>query len=104
MVNTDERAGTQQGTEGYRPLLADDEGSPFSDDETPRDNRRRLRRVLAGLGVLTLVLALAVGGGLWYLTERYVGNVDRVADVFDGLDEDVRPVPTTPAQAAATTR
>lgn len=62
---------------------------------TPRP-RRKLRRVLVSLGVLGLVLALAVGGGLWYLTERWAGNIDRVADVFDPLDEEARPAPATP--------
>jgi LCP family protein required for cell wall assembly len=60
--------------------------------------RRALRRALIGLGVLTLVLGLLVAGGAWYLTDRYAGNIDRVADVFDGLDADSRPAPATPAQ------
>lgn len=77
---------------------ADDDSAPPTPPVQPR--RRRLRRVVVGLGVLTLVLLLAVGGGFWYLTERYVGNVDRVADVFDGLDEEQRPAPATPAEAA----
>ncbi|TFV54385.1 hypothetical protein E4P41_19090, partial [Geodermatophilus sp. DF01-2] len=32
-----------------------------------------LRRVLVGLGVLGLVLAVLVGGALWFLTDRYAG-------------------------------
>ncbi|SFF51479.1 LCP family protein [Blastococcus tunisiensis] len=68
-----------------------------SDASAPPGVRRRpLRRVLISLGVLSLVLALTVGGGLWFLTERYAGNIDRVADVFDGLDEEARPAPATP--------
>ena len=51
--------------------------------------------MLIGLGVLLLVLAVAVGGGLWYLTDRCAGNVDRVVDV-------VRGIPDRPAQAART--
>jgi LCP family protein required for cell wall assembly len=39
-----------------------------------------------------------VGGGLWFLTDRYAGNIDRVADVFAGLDEDNRPAPATPEE------
>ncbi|MGY1688905.1 LCP family protein [Geodermatophilus sp. SYSU D01105] len=62
--------------------------------------RRRARRVLITLGVLGLVLALVVGGGLWFLTERYAGNIDRVSDVFADLDEQARPAPATPAQEA----
>ena len=42
--------------------------------------------------------ALVVGGGAWYLTDRYAGNIDRVADVFTGLDDGTRPAPPTPAQ------
>ena len=38
----------------------------------------------------------SIGGGLWFLTERYAGNIDRVADVFADLDEDARPAPATP--------
>ncbi len=82
-----------------------DESAPSaSQDVEPTPRRRRhpvVRRVLLSLGVLTLVLALLVGGGAWYLTERYGGNIDRVADVFDGLDEQTRPAPATPAQEAS---
>lgn len=59
-----------------------------------------LRRVLVALGALGLVLALAIGGGLWFLTNRYAGNVERVADVFTDLDNETRPAPPTPAQEA----
>ena len=38
---------------------------------------------------------------MWFLTERYAGNIDRIADVFEDLDEDSRPAPATPAQEAA---
>jgi LCP family protein required for cell wall assembly len=58
------------------------------------------RRVLIGVGIITAVLVLAVGGGAWFLTERYAGNIDRVADVFQDLDEDARPAPATPATPA----
>ncbi len=62
--------------------------------------RRTLRRVVVSLGVLGVVLALVVGGSLWFLTDRYAGNVDRVSDVFADLDESARPAPATPAQQA----
>ncbi|GAA4304276.1 hypothetical protein GCM10023162_06910 [Klenkia terrae] len=58
-----------------------------------------LRRALLGLGVLTAVLALLVAGGAWYVTDRYAGNVARVSDVFDGLDESSRPAEATPVTA-----
>jgi LCP family protein required for cell wall assembly len=57
--------------------------------------------VLVSLGVLGLVLALVIGGGIWFLTNRYAGNVDRLGDVFAGLDEEARPAPATPAEAAS---
>ncbi|SDF70159.1 transcriptional attenuator, LytR family [Blastococcus fimeti] len=74
-----------------------------NDGEAAPPARRHpvLRRALIGLGVLTLVLALVGGGGAWYLTERYAGNIDRVADVFSDLDDEARPAPATPAQDAA---
>ncbi|MGY1769927.1 LCP family protein [Blastococcus sp. SYSU D00813] len=48
-----------------------------------------------------MVLALLVGGGVWFLMERYAGNIDRVANVFDQLDEDARPAAPTPEQPTA---
>ncbi|SFT34079.1 transcriptional attenuator, LytR family [Geodermatophilus amargosae] len=50
------------------------------------------------LGVLVLLVVAVVGGGLWFLTDRYGGNVDRVAGVFTDLDEDARPAPATPTE------
>src|SRR3712207_8584085 len=76
-------------------LLADGPPPPA----VPRQ-RRGLRRLLTALVVLLVVLVAVVGGGLWYLTDRYAGNIDRVSDVFTGLDEGARPAPATPAEAA----
>jgi LCP family protein required for cell wall assembly len=59
-----------------------------------------LRRVLISLGILGLDLAVVIGGGLWFLTDRYGGNIDRISDVFTGLDEDTRPAAATPAEEA----
>ncbi len=50
--------------------------------------------------MLPVVVVAVVGGGLWYLTDRHAGKVDRVSDVFAGLDEEARPAPATPAEAA----
>ena len=72
-------------------LLPDDGG-----EEAPVRGRA-LRRVFVVLGVLGLVLALAVGGTMWFLTDRYAGNIDRVSNVFTQLEEDERPAPATPA-------
>jgi LCP family protein required for cell wall assembly len=63
-----------------------------------RARRRIVRRVLIGAGVLSLILSLIVGGGIWFLTERWAGNIDRVSGVFDNLDEGARPAPSTPEQ------
>ena len=71
-------------------------GSPGHEPAASPKRRRRLSRVLISLGVLGLVLALATGGGLWYLTERWAGNIDRVSDVFEDIDEEARPAPPTP--------
>ncbi len=51
--------------------------------------------------MLVLVLAVLIGGGVWFLTDRYAGNIDRIADVFDDLDENSRPAAPTPEQATA---
>ena len=74
---------------------------PTTDDDLEPTPHRTLKRVLISLGVLGLVLALAIGGGLWFLTNRYAGNIDRVANVFSGLDEEARPAPATPEQQAS---
>ena len=78
------------------------EGDGNADERgAPPAHRRRLPRALAGVSVLALVLAVLIGGGVWFLTDRYAGNIDRVADVFDDLDEDSRPAAPTPEQTAA---
>jgi hypothetical protein len=77
-------------------LVVDEPAAP----QTPRRRRRGLRRFLVALTVLVLLVVALVGGGLWYLTDRYGGNIDRVADVFTDLDEEARPAPATPAQPA----
>lgn len=89
--------------EDARPPLADESGATQNDDKSAPRTRRHpvLRRALVGVGVLALILALVVGGGAWYLTERYAGNIDRVADVFEGLEEETRPAPATPAVEVA---
>jgi LCP family protein required for cell wall assembly len=62
---------------------------------------RKLRRVLISLGVLGLIVAMVIGGALWFLTDRYAGNIGRVADVFADLDEQARPAPATSSQDVA---
>jgi LCP family protein required for cell wall assembly len=79
---------------------ADAESDAPAESPAAHPRRRVLRRVLIAVGVLGLVLALVVGGGLWLLTNRYAGNIDRVADVFSDLDDKSRPAPATPAEEA----
>ncbi|QNG37263.1 LytR family transcriptional regulator [Geodermatophilaceae bacterium NBWT11] len=76
----------------------EDTTAAVDERDSPPPPRRRsvLRRLAVGLGVLTLVMALVVGGAAWYLTDRYAGNIDRVGDVFAGLDPESRPAPATP--------
>jgi LCP family protein required for cell wall assembly len=75
-------------------------------DDGPRNppvQHRWLRRVLISIGLLGLVLALVVGSGLWFLSNRYGGNIDRVGNVFAGLDENARPAEASPADQPAAT-
>jgi LCP family protein required for cell wall assembly len=98
-------------TRGHDPAVPPGEGArdaypdgahdvPGDDDDSPRP-RRTMRRVLISLGVLGLVLAVVIGGGVWFLTDRWAGNIDRVGDVFEGLDEGSRPAPATPEETAS---
>lgn len=67
-------------------------------DEDEDELRRRSgwRRALLVLLVSSLVLALLAFGAVWYLTERYAGNVARIPGVFEAIPEDTRPDPPTP--------
>jgi LCP family protein required for cell wall assembly len=73
------------------------------DVASPERSRRRrvLRRVLISVGILGLVLAMVIGGGLWFLSERWGGNIDRVSHAFAGLEEGARPAPATPSGSPA---
>ncbi|WP_166486446.1 LCP family protein [Blastococcus saxobsidens] len=64
----------------------------------PLRRDRALRQALVAIGVLGLVLTLLVSGALWFLTDRYASNIDRVSDVFARLDAGTRPAPATPAE------
>src|SRR5215203_1241306 len=102
-MSTDGAGARPQGDtagEGDDAETSVDDGRPVDDVSASRPKGRALRRTLMSLGILGLVLAVLLGGGLWFLTERYAGNIDRISDVFDGLDEDSRPAPASPAQEA----
>jgi LCP family protein required for cell wall assembly len=83
-------------TPGGSTLPVDEPAVAASPGRPPRG----LRRFLVALGVLLAVLVAVVGGGLWYFTDRYAGNIDRIGGVFDDLDEESRQAPATPAETA----
>src|SRR3954467_13359615 len=82
-----------------RPEDVERPSSP--EPEAPRRRRSALRRALIGMGVLALVLAALLAGGFFFLENRYAGNIDRVKDVFAGLDQSSRPAPASPNQNEA---
>jgi LCP family protein required for cell wall assembly len=58
-----------------------------------------LRRALVASGVLVVVLTAVLAGGLFFLEDRYAGNIHRVNDVFSGLQN--RPAPPSPTRTEA---
>jgi LCP family protein required for cell wall assembly len=61
-------------------------------DATPAASRRRLwRRALAITAGMLCSLVLVVVGGLYVLSDRLMGNVERIPSVFAPLDPDQRP-------------
>ena len=76
-------------------------GEPEDDEPAPRQ-RHMLRRLLIALGALALVIALIVGGGLWYLTAHFGGNIARVSDVFGTVDQGARPAEASPVRGGGT--
>jgi LCP family protein required for cell wall assembly len=100
-------AATRTADDEVLPRLETDLPDPATDAEPdgqdptgPTRTRHPLRRVLISLAAIALVLALLVGGGLWFLADRWAGNIDRVSDVFASLDQAARPAAATPAQSA----
>jgi LCP family protein required for cell wall assembly len=59
-----------------------------------------VRRFLVTVGILGLTLALILGCGVWFLTDRYTSEIVRIKDVFAAVDPETRPAPATPADAA----
>jgi LCP family protein required for cell wall assembly len=81
-----------------------EQGAEADEGDPPQPRRRRWwRRALISFGALALVLALLIGGGAWYLSSRYGSNIDRVGDVFAGIDEGSRPAaPSASGEAPIT--
>ena len=90
-------------TTEHAPGWVDDAPELAAVPTAPERRGRAWRRALVVLVSLGLVMALAVGSGALYLTNRYGGEIDRVGDVFAGLSEEARPAaPTAVEQPAAT--
>src|SRR3954454_16579031 len=92
-------AGTSEKAEPAAPdATPEAEQGEQTEPAAPAPRRHKLlRRALISAGVLVLVLVVLIGGGIWFVTARYAGNVDRITDVFGGITEDTRPAPATPA-------
>jgi LCP family protein required for cell wall assembly len=73
------------------------DATPEAETTPPPRRRRLLRRALISAGVLVLVLVVLIGGGIWFVTARYAGNVDRINDVFGSISAETRPAPATSA-------
>lgn len=80
-------------------LHVDEQDELVLADDEPR-RHPRLRRVLLVLLASGLVLALLAVGFVWYVTDRYGGNVTRIPNVFSPLEESARPPAPTPAPGA----
>src|SRR3954454_20516320 len=92
-------AGTSEKAEPAAPdATPEAEQGEQTEPAAPAPRRHKLlRRALISAGVLVLVLVVLIGGGIWFVTARYAGNIDRIDDVFGGISEDTRPAPATPA-------
>ena len=75
--------------------------SSARDPETPRapqnPRRRTVRRALIGLLLCVTLLSLALLGGLFYVQSQLSGQVNRIPNVFSGLED--RPARSTTGTA-----
>ena len=67
-----------------------------------RPPRSRWQKALIIVLVSGLVLGLAGVGLFFFFTERYLGNIDQIANPFEELDDSARPAPVTPASGEPT--
>lgn len=84
------------GADGPGHRLSAEQGHLVPHDDRPR-RRPRLRRTLMVLLASGLVLALLAFALVWYVTDRYAGNIARIPGVFSPLEETDRPVRPAPA-------
>ena len=70
---------------------ADGRDEPASTGKGPKRRRSPWRRALIIILVSGLVLGLGAVGAFFYFTERYLGNIDRIANPFEEIDESERP-------------
>lgn len=74
---------------------------PQAASSASRSKRSRWRRALIIVLVSGLVLGGCAVGAFFYFSDRYLGNIDRIANPFAGIDDSQRPAPATPAQDGA---
>ena len=66
------------------------------DDPRGRKSKRKTRKMLVILSLVILVPTLVAAGGIYALSEKYLGDIERVPDVFGSIPERQRPdKPTT---------
>lgn len=70
----------------------------------PNRRKRKIRRILIIATLLLLVPPIGIAGGIYALSEKYLGDIDREPTVFSGIPENARPAaPATEAGGESTT-
>ena len=108
----DDEGDASDGSEDHESLYDADESD--AENRESRSNRRRRKKgkpakpprkgwqkALIVVLISGLVLGLAAVGAFFFLTQRYLGNIDEIADPFVGIDEETRPPPPTPKSGEA---
>jgi len=89
---------------GGSSLYDSDDDDPESTEESPSKRRRkrdrgprsRWKRALIVVLISGLVLGLGAVGLFWFFTERYLGNIDRIPNPFEAIEDTDRPAPADP--------
>ena len=74
----------------------DGSGDGSSSTTSRRRPRSRWQRALIIVLVSGLVLGGCAVGAFYFLTDRYLGNIDRIPDPFAAIEESDRPAPPSP--------